>query len=256
MRAGHGYLIPLAGTFAKDMPRFHVPTDLTSGAELLLPPGAARHVQVLRLQPGSAITLFDGRGGEWDAKVLRMGRSDVQVAVGAYHAIEREPVRRVHLATSLMASDRMDWLVEKATELGAVGFTPVLTERSSLRLSGERAEKKRAHWQAVAMAACEQSGRNQVPTVRGQLAFEEFVPSAQAGHRLLLSLAPGTIPLREAQASWGTADPVTLLSGPEGGFSPREEAAALAAGFTPITLGSRVLRAETAPLAALAMLVI
>jgi len=237
------------------MPRFHVPTDLASGAELPLPPGAARHVQVLRLQPGSAITLFDGRGGEWDAKVLRMGRSDVQVAVGAHHAIECEPARRVHLAAGLMASDRMDWLIEKATELGASGFTPVLTERSSLRLSGERAEKKRAHWQAVAIAACEQSGRNQVPAVHEQLSFEELMRSPPAGHRWLLSLANGAVPLREVQASSNTREAVTLLSGPEGGFSAKEEAAARAAGFLPVTLGPRVLRAETAPLAALALIV-
>ena len=236
------------------MPRFHVPTDLASGAELPLPPGAARHVQVLRLQPGSAITLFDGRGGEWDAKVLRMGRSDVQVAVGAHHAIECEPARRVHLAAGLMASDRMDWLIEKATELGASGFTPVLTERSSLRLSGERAEKKRAHWQAVAIAACEQSGRNQVPAVHEQLSFEELMRSPPAGHRLLLSLADGAHPLRETLPPGN--DAVTLLSGPEGGLSPKEEAAARAAGFIPVTLGPRVLRAETAPLAALSAIVV
>ncbi|MGB3069423.1 MAG: 16S rRNA (uracil(1498)-N(3))-methyltransferase [Ottowia sp.] len=236
------------------MPRFHVPTDLASGAELQLPPGAARHVQVLRLQPGSAITLFDGRGGEWEAQVLRMGRSDVQVTVSAHHAIECEPTRRVHLAAGLMASDRMDWLIEKATELGASGFTPVLTERSSLRLSGERAEKKRTHWQAVAIAACEQSGRNQVPTVQEQLSFDELMRSPPAGHRLILSLADGALPLREALHPGNEA--VTLLSGPEGGFSPKEESAARAAGFTPVTLGTRVLRAETAPLAALSAIVV
>lgn len=242
------------------MPRFHVSTHLASGTELLLPPGAARHVQVLRLQPGSAITLFDGQGGEWDAEVTRMGRSDVQVAVGVQHAIEREPTRPVHLLTGLMASDRMDWLVEKATELGASGFMPVLTERSSLRLSGDRAEKKRAHWQAVAISACEQSGRNQVPPVREQLALSDWLRAATtgtvSGQRLILSLADDAAPLREAYASMPPSDTVTLLSGPEGGLSPKEEAAARDAGFRPVSLGSRVLRAETAPLAALALLVL
>ncbi|WP_028602829.1 16S rRNA (uracil(1498)-N(3))-methyltransferase [Ottowia thiooxydans] len=239
------------------MPRFHVPTDLTSGAELLLPPGAARHVQVLRLQPGDPITLFDGRGGEWDAQVLRMGRSDVQVAVGAHHAIEREAVRSVHLISGLMASDRMDWLVEKATELGAASFTPVLAERSTLRLNGERAEKKRAHWQAVAIAACEQSGRNRVPIVQPQLAFEAQMQSAHphpGGQRLLLSLAQDATPLRQALLPGNEA--VTFLSGPEGGLSPKEETAARAAGFIPVSLGTRVLRAETAPLAALAVILV
>lgn len=239
------------------MPRFHVPTNLASGTELLLPPGAARHVQVLRLQPGSAITLFDGQGGEWDAEVLRMGRSEVLVSVGAHHAIEREAERSVHLSTGLMASDRMDWLIEKATELGATSFTPVLAERSSLRLSGERAEKKRAHWQAVAISACEQSGRNQVPTVHEQLNLEALVRAAGASKRLILSLADDAIPLVEAIRSPDTGsatDSFELLSGPEGGLSPKEEATARSAGYVPVSLGKRVLRAETAPLAALAVL--
>lgn len=236
------------------MPRFHVPTDLASGAELLLPPGAARHVQVLRLQPGSPITLFDGRGGEWDAQVIRMGRSDVLVAVGSYHAIECEPQRAIHLATGLMASDRMDWLVEKATELGAASFTPVLAERSSLRLSGERAEKKRAHWQAVAIAACEQSGRNRVPAVQEQSGLDTLLRSALPEKRLLLSLADDAVPMSAVLEDRGDAGSATLLSGPEGGLSPKEEDAARAAGFIPVSLGPRVLRAETAPLAALAVL--
>lgn len=236
------------------MPRFHVPTDLASGAELLLPPGAARHVQVLRLQPGSPITLFDGRGGEWDAQVLRMGRSDVQVAVGLHHEVECEPRRAIHLATGLMASDRMDWLVEKATELGAASFTPILAERSSLRLSGERAEKKRAHWQAVAIAACEQSGRNRVPAVREQSGLDTLLRSALPEKRLLLSLADDAAPVSAVLEGWSDADSATLLSGPEGGLSPKEEDAARAAGFIPVSLGPRVLRAETAPLAALAIL--
>ena len=127
------------------MPRFHVPLHLAAGARLALPPGAARHVQVLRLQPGHAVTLFDGRGGEWSAAITRMGRSEVEVAVGAHDAVEREAARPVHLAVGLMAAERMDWLVEKATELGAASLTPVLTARSSLRLAGERAARKRAH---------------------------------------------------------------------------------------------------------------
>lgn len=241
------------------MPRFHVSVPLASNTELPLPSGAARHVQVLRLQPGATVTLFNGQGGEWDAQILKMGRSEVQVAVGAHHAIEREARRAVRLCTGLMASDRMDWLVEKATELGATCFTPVLAERSSLRLSGERAEKKRAHWQAVAISACEQSGRNQVPEVQAQLGLEALIAAlgAQeaAGPRLLLSLEPDALPLGQAVSKLTSEhEPVTVLSGPEGGLSPREEAAARAAGFAPVTLGPRVLRAETAPLAALAVL--
>lgn len=124
------------------MPRFYCPTPLQPGASLALPEGAARHVQVLRLQPGSAITLFNGEGGEWQATVTRMGRSDVQVQLLAYDAVEREAAREVHLAIGMPANERMDWLVEKAAELGAASLQPLLAERSVLRLSGERAEKK------------------------------------------------------------------------------------------------------------------
>ena len=128
------------------MPRFHCPADLVPGAEIELPPGAARHVQVLRMQPGEAITLFhggaDGPGGEFDAAITHMGRSTVRVQVGERHAIEREAPRAVHLLAGITANERMDWLVEKATELGVAGIQPLMTERSVLKLSGERAEKK------------------------------------------------------------------------------------------------------------------
>ncbi len=236
------------------MPRFHVSLELSPGAQVALPAGAARHAQVLRLQPGHAITLFDGRGGEWQATIVRMGRSEVDVVVGAHHAIEREAARSVHLAVGLMAPERMDWLIEKATELGAASLTPVMAARSSLRLAGERAARKRAHWQAVAVAACEQSGRNRLLDVRQQLLFQEYVEQATKGARWLLSLVPGAPPCADAVRSLPSTDVVTILSGPEGGLDAREESAALAAGFSPLGLGTRVLRAETAPLAALACL--
>ncbi|MBH1978666.1 MAG: 16S rRNA (uracil(1498)-N(3))-methyltransferase, partial [Comamonadaceae bacterium] len=149
------------------MPRFHCPADLAPGLELALPAGAARHVQVLRMQPGDSITLFHGGlqdpgapGGEFTATITHMGRSEVRVQVGAHHAIEREAARTVHLLAGITANERMDWLVEKATELGVASITPLLAERSVLKLKGERADKKLAHWQAVAVAACEQCGRN------------------------------------------------------------------------------------------------
>ena len=240
------------------MPRFHCPAALAPGSELDLPPGAARHVQVLRLQPGDAITLFHGGqnlgdpGGEFDATVLHMGRSDVRVRVGAHHAIEREAPRAVHLLAGITANDRMDWLVEKATELGVSSITPLVAERSVLKLKGERADKKIAHWQAVAVAACEQCGRNRVPVVHGAIDLAGWVRNPPEGVlRLLLSLRPDTAPLRTAAAADG---PVLFLSGPEGGLSTAEEDLALKHGFAPVSLGSRVLRAETAPLAALAAL--
>ena len=243
------------------MPRFHCPTPLATGAELELPPGAARHVQVLRLQPGDALTLFNGDGGEFDASVLKMGRSDVQVRIGAHHPIEREAPRAVHLLAGITANERMDWLVEKATELGVASITPLVAERSVLKLKGERADKKIAHWQAVAVAACEQCGRNRVPVVHGAVDLAAWVRAqgtsqAQAGgaQRLLLSLRAGTAPLHTAAAQHPPGGPVVFLSGPEGGLSAGEEDLALQHGFAPVTLGPRVLRAETAPLAALAAL--
>lgn len=226
---------------------------LASGALIDLPAGAARHVQVLRLQPGTAITLFNGEGGEFEATITRMGRSEVQVQVGAHAPLECEAAREVHLALGVPANERMDWLVEKATELGVASIQPLLAERSVLKLKGERAEKKRAHWQGIAIAACEQCGRNRVPEVRESLALSDWVPTLGPGTRLLLSLQAGTQPLRQTLAATGQG-PVTFLSGPEGGLTAAEEAAALAHGFAPVTLGPRTLRAETAPLAALAAL--
>jgi 16S rRNA (uracil1498-N3)-methyltransferase len=234
------------------MPRFHCPVPLSAGDVLDLPAGAARHVQVLRAQPGTVLTLFNGEGGEFDAVVEQMGRSDVRVRVGAHHAVEREAPLAVHLVVGMPANERMDWLVEKAAELGAASLQPVVAERSVLKLKGERADKKRAHWQGIAVAACEQCGRNRVPPVHEVTGFGEWLASLPPGTtRLLLSLRPEARPLLQAALGDG---PVTLLSGPEGGLSPAEEAAALAQGFVAVSLGPRVLRAETAPLAVLAAL--
>ena len=234
------------------MPRFYCPTPLATGLVLSLPAGAARHVQVLRMQPGDVITLFNGEGGEFDATVTRMGRSDVDVEVGAHHSIEREAVRAVHLLAGITANDRMDWLVEKATELGVASITPLVAERSVLKLKGERADKKLAHWQGVAVAAAEQCGRNRVPKVHPAVTLNEWLKKAPPGERWVLSLTEGTRQLAQMHAQQPVLS-ITVLSGPEGGLSPTEEAAALAAGFAPVTLGLRVLRAETAPLAVLAV---
>ena len=236
------------------MPRFHCPVPLSPGAQLTLPAGAARHVQVLRLQPGAVITLFNGEGGEWAASILRMGRSDVEVQLQSHDPIEREPVRPVHLAMGMPANERMDWLVEKAAELGVASITPLQTAHSVLRLSGERAQKKSAHWQSVAAAACEQCGGNRVPAVHPVQDLSAWLrtPAQPPALRCVLSLAEGTQPLREALQGVPGDEPVTFLSGPEGGLSAQEDALARAAGFVPVTLGPRTLRAETAALVALA----
>ncbi|MGJ7492717.1 16S rRNA (uracil(1498)-N(3))-methyltransferase [Variovorax sp. ZT4R33] len=240
------------------MPRFHCAIPLQAGITLALPPGAARHVQVLRMQPGEALTLFDGHGGEYSAVVERMGRSEVTVTLGAHDPVEREASQPVHLVPGMPANDRMDWLVEKATELGAASIQPLMTAHGVLRLAAERAEKKRAHWEAIAIAACEQCGRNRVPRIHPVRAFADWLadaPQDDGAQRLVLSLAPGTRPL----AALGTTAPAggagwRVLSGPEGGLSADEEARALAQGFRPARLGPRVLRAETAALAALTLL--
>jgi 16S rRNA (uracil1498-N3)-methyltransferase len=240
------------------MPRFFCPPPLLAGTPLQLPASAARHVQVLRLQPGDAITLFDGlMDGEFAATVSEMGRSHVQVQVGDFNATRREANRRIHLAVGMPANERMDWLVEKATELGVASIQPLMTERSVLRLNGERADKKQLHWHSVAVAACEQCGGNRVPvvhpvrTLSAWLTAAAPLPATSSGG-LLLSLRAASRRL----SACADKPELTFLSGPEGGLSPAEEDAALAAGMTPVNLGARVLRAETAALAALAALLI
>ena len=246
------------------MPRFYCPVALHSGAVLTLPPGAARHVQVLRLQPGDVITLFNGMplsdanpiAAEFDATVLRMGRSDVEVTIGAARLVSRETRRPVHLAVGMPANERMDWLVEKATELGVSSIQPLQTERTVLRLNGERAQKKQLHWQGIAVAACEQSGRNTVPVIHPIREFNRWIndaPGQDDADQVVLSLAQGSRPILNlpfAAAMRG----VTVLSGPEGGLSAQEEKRALDAAFAAATLGERVLRAETAALAAVVAL--
>jgi len=235
------------------MPRFHCPVSLHAGQILSLPASAARHVQVLRMQPGQTITLFNGEGGEWDATITRMGRSEVEALIDAHHVTDREPTRAVHLAVGMPANDRMDWLIEKATELGVTSVQPLHTARSVLRLSGERAAKKQAHWQSVAAAACEQCGGNRVPVVHEVTDLTAWLPSVGSVcmRRGVLSMAPGTQPLRAILNEIPTEEALLFLSGPEGGLHPDEDTLARSAGFSPVTLGPRVLRAETAALTAL-----
>ena len=242
--------------------RIYTDQALATGISISLPPVAARHVQVLRFQPGNTLTLFNGQGdveGEYVVTIQSMGRSDVQVSVGNFIVTQREASRAVHLAIGMPANERMDWLIEKATELGVTSIQPLMTERSVLRLSGERAKKKQAHWRGIAVAACEQCGRNRVPLIHAPATLNDWLktslkPIESANHkRLLLSLQAGTQPLTEAAGDKGA---LTFLNGPEGGLSAFEEAAALAQGFAPVTLGPRVLRSETAPLACLSYLML
>ncbi|ARU03683.1 16S rRNA (uracil(1498)-N(3))-methyltransferase [Comamonas serinivorans] len=241
------------------MPRIHCPSPLSAGVELRLPDGAARHVQVLRHQPGDELTLFNGEGGQWTARITAMGKSSVDVQVLAHEAVERELSRAVHLWVGLTANERMDWLIEKATELGVASITPVMAERSVLKLKGDRALKRLAHWQGIAQAACEQCGRNRVPPIHEAASLAELLQRPDAlsrvpgVHKAVLSLAPQPQALADWSGLQDTA-PVVCLSGPEGGLTPNEDALARAHGFAPIRLGARVLRAETAPLALLSAL--
>ena len=225
-------------------------------AELALPPGAARHVQVLRLQPGDEVTLFDGSGDEWTAAVTAMGRSEVRVALKSRQPVDREMKRAVTLAVVMPANDRMDGIVEKACELGAVAIQPLMSERSVLRLQGDRAEKKRAHWQGVAIAAAEQCGRSkplQVAAVKTLAQWLAELPDDADEQRWLLS--PVAAQALSALASKADdAGRIVVLSGPEGGLSEAEEQSARARGFSAAKLGPRILRADTAPLAVLGWL--
>jgi 16S rRNA (uracil1498-N3)-methyltransferase len=231
------------------VPRIFCDVRLGPGAQFALPADAANHVaRALRLQHGDAITVFDGQGGEYDATILRIDRGHVDVKVGAFDPVEREAPVAVNLVQGIPESDKMDWIIQKAVELGVASIRPVVCDRSVVRLAGERAARREAHWQRVAVAAVEQCGRNRVPQVLAPVPFSSWIAPGTAGAARWL-LAPGAPPLAQQARPEGA---VELLVGPEGGFSEREGDLAHSAGFRAFSLGPRVLRTETAPLAALA----
>ena len=215
-----------------------------------LPADTSRHIQVLRLQPGAAITLFDGRGGEYEACILQMGRHTVAARIDSHQTLERESAVYSHIVIGMPANERMDWLVEKATELGVARITPLMTAHGVLRLNAERAHKRQLHWLGIAQAACAQSGRNTLPQIdvpQSWSAWLSTLPQDDSGSRWMLSLSAASMPLN----ALAQTQRVVLLSGPEGGLSREEETQAVERGFLPVRLGARVLRAETAPLAVL-----
>lgn len=232
--------------------RLFVQMPLSPGREMALSAGAARHAQVRRVQPGDALRLFDGSGGEWAAEVVAMTRSAVTVRVAQFIERDAELPIEVTLAVGMPAGERMDWLIEKATELGVARIQPLRCERSVLRVQGERAERKREHWQAVAVAAAEQCGRTKVPNIAPVLGFADYIAACSSTDAQRWLLSPGAASKPIALPTPGTA--LVLLSGPEGGMAPAEETAALAAQWQLQSLGPRILRAETAPLALLAWL--
>lgn len=232
------------------LPRFFVPAGLAPGALVELPEEAAHHaLRVLRLGAGDAVVLFDSRGGEWCARLVRTGPA-WRAQLEGFDAVDRQPPLAVTLVQGLPAADKMDWIVQKCTELGVAALQPVTVKRSVVKLAGERMERRVRHWQQVAVAACEQSGRNRVPTVAPLLDLPQYLGHPGQDNELRLVLAPGAP--RRLPDMPRPAGGVTILIGPEGGLEEGEMRAALAAGFEPLSLGPRVLRTETAGVAALA----
>lgn len=227
-----------------------MPGDIPAHGIFDAPADQAHHVaHVLRLGQGDALTVFDGRGLEYPAVIERIAKSTVTVRVSDPAEVSRESPLAVSLAQGISSGERMDYTVQKAVELGVRSIQPLSVERSVVRLSAERAAKRTAHWQAVAVAACEQSGRNHVPQVLPVMSFTSWIATV-ASDALKLTLSPEAASnLRELSRPEGE---VVLLVGPEGGLSPREIEVARAAAFMPLRLGPRVLRTETAALAALA----
>jgi 16S rRNA (uracil1498-N3)-methyltransferase len=226
-------------------PRVYIDSPLAEGAEVALPEAAAHHARVLRLREGDTITLFDGRGGEWRAQLIGARRAMVR----SFEPVERESPLAVTLVQGVSSGDRMDYTVQKAVELGVVAIQPVLTRKGVVRLEGRRAQSRLEHWHRVVISACEQCGRNRVPLVHPIATFQDFVTSMQSpAPRLLLSAEGRSIREFPVQAE------ATIAAGPEAGFASEERAALEQAGFVKASLGPRVLRTETAALAALAAL--
>jgi 16S rRNA (uracil1498-N3)-methyltransferase len=235
------------GRNAARVPRLFVELALGPRASIELPEATAHHAaRVLRLAAGDRVVLFDGRGGEYEAMLAMPGRGRVVAETGDWRDLERESPLAVTLVQAVSSGERMDFTIQKAVELGVAAIHPVYSERSIVRLAGEREAKKRAHWQRVAIAACEQCGRNRIPMVAEPVALAGY--RAPEGTRILL--APGST-RRLADLARG---PLALAAGPEGGFSEEEAAQLQRAGFVAASLGPRVLRTETAALAALAAL--
>ena len=236
----------------KRVPRVYFPGEVTAHGLSDLSPEQSHHVaHVLRLARGDAVVAFDGRGSEYDAVIERLSKSAVTLRMGDAKAVDRESPLQVTLAQGVSTGERMDYTVQKAVELGVYAIQPVVTERSVVRLDSERAARRVAHWRSIAVAACEQCGRNRLPEIHPVTSFAAWLGTPRADG-MRLTLAPDAA-LRLVDME-PVAGPVVLLVGPEGGLAPREHADAIAAGFTPARLGPRVLRTETAAVAALAVL--
>lgn len=237
--------------------RVFVDAALTAGELLPLPPGPAQHlVKVLRLQAGATIRVFNGRGGEFDATIESAGKQQVLARIGTHHAIDRESPLRVTLLQGVARGERMDFVLQKATELGVAAVVPVLASRSTVRLDQDGAERKRAHWHGVLAGACEQCGRNVLPTLHAAARLPVALAKCDSALKLVLEPTTDAATLQQLLKALpeGRNASVCLLVGPEGGLDADELRTAKEAGFVSCRLGPRVLRTETAALAALAAL--
>jgi 16S rRNA (uracil1498-N3)-methyltransferase len=232
------------------VPRFHLDAPLRAGGVCTLSEDAAHHaVHVLRLREGDEVTLFNGRGGEFAARIASMQRLRISIDLLQHRAIEREAPLRITLVQGVSAGERMDSTVRKAVELGVAEVQPVLAARSVARPKGDRAENRRSHWQKIVISACEQCGRNCVPEVQALVSLDDYRP--ESGTTKILLSPASELPLSKLS----TAETrIVLAAGPEAGFTEEEEARLVEAGFVPTSLGPRVLRTETAAVAALAAL--
>ena len=234
-------------------PRFYCPVPLAEGLRLDLPENAARHAgKVLRLREEDELVLFNGAGGEYACRIARVGKTCVTVNVLELHAVEREAPLAITLVQALQAGEKMDLTVQKAVELGVARIVPVVSQRGVVRLEGERALRRVEHWRAVVVSACEQCGRNHLPEVTSLVGLKSWLSQSEAIGALRLMLLPGSGRTLNDFSPPGAGGRIELLIGAEGGLAPEEVQLAEAAGFVPIRLGPRVLRTETAGLAALA----
>jgi 16S rRNA (uracil1498-N3)-methyltransferase len=233
--------------------RVYVDGPLAAGMQITLSGNAASHVtRVLRLRVGQPLTLFNGQGGEHAGSIDKAHAGEVTVSVGEHAAIERESPFPLTLAQGISRGERMDLVVQKATELGVSRLIPLLTERSVVRLDAQQADRKFNHWRAVAIAACEQCGRNRLPEVALPTQLRDFLRLSAASGGTHLLLSPGAaLRIEDVQRPEAGA---TVLIGPEGGLADEEQRDALAARFTAVRLGPRILRTETAAIAALTLL--